>query len=61
MLFLTRKPGEKILVGDDVVIMVGSVNGRYVKIGIDAPESVKIFREEIAPTGGTENEGDADQ
>lgn len=48
MLVLGRKIGERILLGDDVVITVVKVAGNKVRLGIDAPESVKILREEIA-------------
>jgi len=48
MLSLTREVGQKILIGDDIVITVIAVtsNGR-VKIGIDAPRQVRINREEV--------------
>jgi len=47
MLVLTRKPGEKILIGDDIVITVLDARGDSVRIGIDAPRGVKIQREEV--------------
>jgi carbon storage regulator len=47
MLIITRRPGEKIMLGDDVVIEVIEVSGSSVRIGIDAPRSVRVFREEI--------------
>jgi carbon storage regulator len=47
MLIITRRPGEKIMLGDDVVIEVMEVSGSSVRIGIDAPRSVRVFREEI--------------
>lgn len=48
MLSLTREVGQKILIGDDIVVTVIAVtsNGR-VKIGIDAPRQVRIDREEV--------------
>ena len=48
MLVLTRKASEKILIGDNVVIEVVKVQGNRVWIGLEAPASVKILREEIA-------------
>ena len=48
MLVLTRKMGEKILIGNDVVVEIVKVQGNRVWIGLDAPVSVKILREEIA-------------
>ena len=47
MLVLTRKPGEKILIGDDIVITVLDTRGDSVRIGIDAPRGVKIQRDEV--------------
>jgi carbon storage regulator len=48
MLLLTRKPGETINIGDDIKITVMEVKGLQVSIGIDAPRSISIVREEIA-------------
>jgi carbon storage regulator len=47
MLILTRRPGEKILLGDDVIVEVIEVSGSSVRIGIDAPRSIPVYREEI--------------
>jgi carbon storage regulator len=47
MLIVTRKPGEKVMVGDQVVITVIEVKGSNVRIGIDAPRAVPVYREEI--------------
>jgi carbon storage regulator len=47
MLVLTRKNGEGICVGDDITIYIVSIQGSKVKIGIDAPQNVKIDREEV--------------
>ncbi|PZE29768.1 carbon storage regulator [Curtobacterium sp. MCBD17_028] len=47
MLVLTRKIGERILVGEDIVITVLDSRGDGVRIGIDAPRGVKIQREEV--------------
>ena len=46
MLILTRKSGESITIGDDVKITVVEVKGKQVRIGIDAPRSYMIHREE---------------
>lgn len=48
MLILSRKTNQQIHVGDDISITVVSVSGSRVKLGIDAPESVKIIRGEMA-------------
>jgi len=47
MLILTRKSGESITIGDDVKVTVVEVKGKQVRIGIDAPRSYTIHREEI--------------
>ncbi|MCU1546779.1 MAG: carbon storage regulator [Homoserinimonas sp.] len=47
MLVLTRKPGERILIGDDIVITILDSRGDGIRIGIDAPRGVKIQREEV--------------
>jgi carbon storage regulator len=47
MLVLSRKIGESIQVGDDITITVVRVAGGQVRIGIDAPTGVVIFREEL--------------
>lgn len=47
MLVLTRKAEEKIKIGDNVVISILGVEGGVVKIGIDAPRDVSIFRMEV--------------
>lgn len=47
MLILTRRTDETIVIGDDVRITVVGVRGNQVRIGIDAPASVSVHREEI--------------
>ncbi len=47
MLILTRKIGETLVVGDNVKIKVLGVKGNQVRIGIEAPEEVKVHRKEI--------------
>ncbi len=47
MLLLTRKLGENIRIGDDVKITIVEVKGNHVKLGIEAPPSIKVHREEI--------------
>ena len=47
MLILTRKSGESITIGDDVKVTVVEVKGKQVRIGIDAPRSYTIDREEV--------------
>ena len=47
MLVLTRKPGEGIVIGDDIVIKIIEVKGGAIRIGIDAPRDRKIYRQEV--------------
>lgn len=51
MLVLTRKVGEKILIGDNISITVVRVAKGAVRIGIDAPDDIPIVREEIKDEG----------
>lgn len=50
MLILTRKPGERLIINDDITITVLEFNGNQVRVGIDAPSHVTIFREEVYKT-----------
>ena len=56
MLVLTRKLGEVIRVGDDVTVRVLEVKGNQVRLGVDAPTSVRIYREEVYRAIRKENE-----
>lgn len=47
MLSLARRPGQKIRIGEDIILVVREIRGRQVKIGIEAPASVRVLREEI--------------
>lgn len=47
MLNLTRKPGETINIGEDITVTVLAVKDNQVKLGVNAPDDVKVFREEI--------------
>jgi carbon storage regulator len=47
MLVLTRKIGEQIVIGDDIIIKIVEVKGKQVRVGIEAPRSVEVNREEI--------------
>ncbi|HEV7848779.1 MAG TPA: carbon storage regulator CsrA [Mycetocola sp.] len=47
MLVLTRKPGERIVIGDDIVVTFLESRGDSIRIGIEAPSGVKIQRDEI--------------
>ena len=47
MLVLSRKTGEKIVIGDNIAITVVEVKGGKVRIGIEAPADVPVHREEV--------------
>lgn len=47
MLVLTRKTGQKLIIGDNIEIIVLETKGDSVKIGIKAPKNITIYREEI--------------
>jgi carbon storage regulator len=47
MLVLTRKSNQSIMIGDDIEVSVLSVMGEKVRIGIQAPQDVPVFRKEI--------------
>ena len=47
MLALTRRIGERIIIGDDIVVTVVDIKGDNVRLSIDAPRNVKIYRAEL--------------
>jgi carbon storage regulator len=47
MLVITRKTGERVCIGDDITVEVLDISGSTVRIGIEAPASIPIFRHEI--------------
>ena len=49
MLVLSRKLGEKIVIGDTVVLTIVKIDRNQIRIGIEAPSDVPVYREEIAP------------
>jgi carbon storage regulator len=60
MLIITRRPGEKVMVGDDIVVQVIEIVGNSVRVGIEAPRSVPVYREEIWNAVREENRAAAD-
>ncbi len=47
MLILTRRPGESIHLGDNIKITILSVKGKQIKIGLDVPEDLPVYRDEL--------------
>jgi carbon storage regulator len=47
MLVLTRKSNQSIMIGDDIEVSVLAVMGDKVRVGIDAPRAVKVYRKEV--------------
>jgi carbon storage regulator len=60
MLIITRRSGEKIMLGDDIVVHVMEIVGNSVRVGIQAPRSVPVYREEIWNAVREENRAAAD-
>ena len=60
MLVLSRRPGESIVVGNQIVVTVIEVRGDQVRIGIDAPREVQVHREEVYRQLEAENAAAAD-
>ena len=59
MLVITRRAGERIVIGDGTVVEVLEVSGRTVRIGVEAPRELPIYREEIWAAVKDENEAAA--
>ncbi|ABP67261.1 carbon storage regulator, CsrA [Caldicellulosiruptor saccharolyticus DSM 8903] len=55
MLVLSRKEGDQILIGEDIIIKVISIEKDCVKLGIDAPKNVKVLRYELLQEVKNEN------
>jgi carbon storage regulator len=47
MLVLTRRPGETLMIGNDITVTILGVKGTQVRIGVGAPKEVRVYREEI--------------
>ena len=59
MLILARKIDEKIKIGEDITLTIIEVRGDQVKIGVEAPKHVKVFREEVFQAIQDENKAAA--
>lgn len=56
MLMITRRPGERILIGQDVTIEIVEIAGSTVRVGITAPRELPVYREELWESVKRENE-----
>jgi len=59
MLILSRRPGESLTIGDNIVVTVVSINGNQIRLGIDAPRDVRVLRDEIYKAIRAENQAAA--
>ncbi|MGE0581881.1 MAG: carbon storage regulator CsrA [Steroidobacteraceae bacterium] len=59
MLILTRRVGEAVMIGDEVTVTVLGVKGNQVRVGVNAPKTVSVHREEIYERIQREEQGDA--
>ncbi|MCL1814975.1 MAG: carbon storage regulator CsrA [Treponema sp.] len=59
MLILSRKTNEKIMIGEDISISIIEIRGDQVRIGVEAPKTVKVFREEVFDAIRAENKAAA--
>lgn len=55
MLILSRKVDQKIKIGPDITLSIIEIRGDQVKIGVEAPKSVKVFRQEVLEAIQSEN------
>ena len=60
MLILSRKTDEKIMIGDDITITIVEIRGDQIRIGVDAPKNVKVFRREVFDAIKAENKAAAE-
>ena len=59
MLIITRRAGQKVMLGDDVTVHVMEIVGNSVRIGVEAPKSLPVYREEIWAAVKEENQASA--
>jgi carbon storage regulator CsrA len=60
MLILTRRPTQTVAIGSDITVTVLEIRGRQVRLGVNAPRSVTVLREEIVVKARTRRVPDAD-
>jgi carbon storage regulator len=59
VLIITRRPGQKIMLGDDITVHVMEIVGNNVRLGLEAPKSLPVYREEIWAAVKEENQASA--
>lgn len=59
MLIITRRPGERLVLGEDIRIEVIEVAGNTVRLGVAAPREIPVYREELWEAVKQENEAAA--
>ncbi|GMO58507.1 MAG: carbon storage regulator CsrA [Termitinemataceae bacterium] len=59
MLILTRKTDEKIIIDENITVSIIEVRGDQVRIGVDAPKTVKVYRQEVLKAIQKENQAAA--
>lgn len=55
MLVLTRKIGERIVIGENIVVTIADIKGDNIRLAIDAPKEIKVYRGEIYDSIAMEN------
>jgi carbon storage regulator len=60
MLILSRKVDEKIMIGEDISISIIEIRGDQIRIGVDAPKNVKVYRREVFDAIKAENKAAAE-
>jgi carbon storage regulator len=60
MLILSRKINEKIMIGDEISISIIEIRGDQVRLGVNAPKTVKVFRQEVFDAIKAENKAAAE-
>ncbi|MDR1902246.1 MAG: carbon storage regulator CsrA [Treponema sp.] len=60
MLILSRKINEKIMIGDEISISIIEIRGDQVRLGVEAPKAVKVFRQEVFDAIKAENKAAAE-
>ena len=60
MLILSRKVNEKIMIGEDISVFVIEIRGDQVRLGVDAPKTVKVYRQEVFDAIKMENKAAAE-